>query len=243
MYIKPKQFTSYISMFEVFGNPKRSLEQYHTPVDVCQEFVYLINGEEGITGKKILDLGAGTGILSLGCLIFEPDSIVSVEIDPEAIEIFKENIKQVGDEKLENKITIINKDILKLTISEKENLKQNNFDFVIMNPPFGASKNEGIDLQFINLSNEVISKGCIYLITKESRVKGITSHCKAIGLSTKILSEFDYEIEYKEFDKKDLLDWKKVNSKSDKNNKYSNKYSYHKKEKQLIKCVILKLIK
>ena len=53
-----------------------------------------------ITGKKILDLGCGTGILSLLCEKVGAEDILSVDIDPTAIENLKENIRCNNSKKI-----------------------------------------------------------------------------------------------------------------------------------------------
>ena len=53
-----------------------------------------------ITGKKILDLGCGTGILSILCEKVGAEDILSVDIDPTAIENLKENIRCNNSKKI-----------------------------------------------------------------------------------------------------------------------------------------------
>lgn len=43
--------------------------------------------------KTMLDLGAGTGMLSIAAELFGVNKILAVEIDTDAIEIFKKNIE------------------------------------------------------------------------------------------------------------------------------------------------------
>ena len=53
-----------------------------------------------ITGKKILDLGCGTGILSILCEKVDAEDILSVDIDPIAIDNLKDNIRCNNSKKI-----------------------------------------------------------------------------------------------------------------------------------------------
>jgi hypothetical protein len=52
---------------EIFKKPKRSLEQYVTPIQDALTIGYIL--EPYIEGKTIADLGAGTGMLGITCLL------------------------------------------------------------------------------------------------------------------------------------------------------------------------------
>ncbi len=51
--------------FRAFGRPKRSLEQYITPIQDALSIGYIIESE--ISDKIVADLGAGTGMLGIVC--------------------------------------------------------------------------------------------------------------------------------------------------------------------------------
>ena len=58
---------------KAFNKPKVQLEQYTTPAHIASHLLFLMNNTfDDISGKTILDLGTGTGMLGLGCLFFEP---------------------------------------------------------------------------------------------------------------------------------------------------------------------------
>lgn len=50
---------------KVFGKPKRTLEQYVTPLQDALTIGYIL--EPYIEGKSVADLGAGTGMLGISC--------------------------------------------------------------------------------------------------------------------------------------------------------------------------------
>jgi hypothetical protein len=55
------------SELKTFGKPKRSLEQYMTPTADALTIGYII--QSYIEGKSMADLGAGTGMLGITCLL------------------------------------------------------------------------------------------------------------------------------------------------------------------------------
>ena len=80
--------------------------------------------------SKVIDLGTGTGIINI--LLSEKtkaSEFIGVEIQEEVAEMAKRSVEL---NKLENKIKIINENILNL----KKLYKQKSFDVVVTNPPY-----------------------------------------------------------------------------------------------------------
>lgn len=48
---------------------------------------------EDIEGKSVCDLGAGCGMLSCGAALLQASNVIGIEVDPDALEIFSENIE------------------------------------------------------------------------------------------------------------------------------------------------------
>ena len=46
--------------------------------------------------RSILDLGCGTGCLSLGAIFLEAEKVYAVDIDEDALDIFYQNIEEFG---------------------------------------------------------------------------------------------------------------------------------------------------
>lgn len=194
--------------YQPFRRPKRTLEQYVTPVvDACT-IGYIL--QDTLQGKTVADLGAGTGCLGIVCLLAGAKKVNFYEIDPDAFKILEENCKVIIDkleptldrndeadgseddesaeeeaeETLNNvdnqskqvkessflptietsKYKLVNCDVLK----PKEPYTE--VDLVIMNPPFGTSKDEGIDLEFIKTACSM-TKGSIFIVHKLARTK------------------------------------------------------------------------
>lgn len=56
-----------------FSRPKRSLEQYVTPLEDALSIGFILESvasvEQALEGKTVADLGAGTGMLGIVCLL------------------------------------------------------------------------------------------------------------------------------------------------------------------------------
>jgi tRNA1Val (adenine37-N6)-methyltransferase len=97
--------------------------------DACLFGAYVTNELRKILVKNILDIGTGTGLLSLMLAQKITALIDAVEIDEAAFNQAKENIVQSP---WQEKINIFNSDILKFKPSKK-------YDYIISNPPFFES--------------------------------------------------------------------------------------------------------
>ncbi|MBP1911457.1 METTL5 family protein [Thermococcus stetteri] len=121
-----KHLSMLLSRLESFESPKPELEQYRTPGDVAAELLWLAYSLGEVDGKVIADLGAGTGVLSIGAVLMGAEKVYAVEKDENALEIARRNARSLG---VEDRIEFINADVSEF--SER-------VDTVIMNPPFGS---------------------------------------------------------------------------------------------------------
>ncbi|MFB6193108.1 MAG: METTL5 family protein [Candidatus Nanohaloarchaea archaeon] len=120
-----------LSKISDFENPRISLEQYRTPPALAADLLHTAYMQEDIEGLKVADLGAGTGMLSLGAALLGAE-VLAVEKEDEAVRILEENAKDLGLE-----VEIVQEDI--------EEFDQD-VDTVLMNPPF--SQHSDIGLKF-----------------------------------------------------------------------------------------------
>ena len=130
-----------LSKLKVFTSPTIGLEQYPTDSEVAADALWTAYMHGDIEGKTILDLGAGTGILSFGALLLGAKRAIMVEIDEQALAIAKENKALIEEENgVKMDCEFISGDI---------NSFFGKADVVIMNPPFGT-KNENADREFLD---------------------------------------------------------------------------------------------
>lgn len=102
--------------------------------------------EEKIKGARVLEMGIGSGVLSIGAVKAGAEKVTALEINPRAINYAGFNIVLNG---LEDRVTIREgdrEDIFKPIAGEK-------FDYIICNPPFEPTPH-GIDY-FIHSSGGI----------------------------------------------------------------------------------------
>ena len=126
---------SFLGQIQDFDRYKlrEDLEQYITPPKIACEVLNWIQSEhEDILGKFVLDLGSGTGMLSLGCSFMGAAHVVGLEVDEEAMIIAQDNLEELGH-------ACGSVDFVLCDVSD---LKGTDFpikvDTIVMNPPFGV---------------------------------------------------------------------------------------------------------
>lgn len=119
-----------LSKLGVFKKAHLTSEQYPTDSEIAATVLWQAASQGDIEGKVIVDLGCGTGILGLGCLLLGAKRVVLVDRDPEALAIARKN-----HEKLESEGYALGEAVFeKMDVAESEARG----DLVIMNPPFGT---------------------------------------------------------------------------------------------------------
>lgn len=94
--------------------------------DACLFGAWVANKVQKLKPNSVLDVGAGTGLLSL-ILAQKTDAIIhAVEIDDEAAKQAEDNFKSSP---WSNRIKIINQPVQNIKITGK-------YDFILSNPPF-----------------------------------------------------------------------------------------------------------
>lgn len=123
--------------------PKAYLEQYTIPANIAAEILYIaayVNDD--IIGKNVVDLGCGTGRLSIGAALLGAKEVVGVDIDKTAVKLAWKNATKLGV-----------KDKTQWLIADVDAL-YGVFDTVLQNPPFGVQKRKA-DRKFLRKSLEI----------------------------------------------------------------------------------------
>ncbi|MFB6219939.1 MAG: METTL5 family protein [Halolamina sp.] len=124
-----------------FDTPRLDLEQYPTPPDLAAHLVHLADLHGDLSGRTVIDLGTGTGMLALAAACREPDRVVGLERDPDALAVARENERSVDPSRSVDWL---------LGDATRPPLCPSAPTTVLMNPPFGArSGSEGADRAFL----------------------------------------------------------------------------------------------
>jgi len=119
-----------LSGLKCFESPKVRQEQYTMDGEIGASVLWSAFLLEDVGGKVIVDLGCGTGILGIGCLLLGARKVFFVDSDKSALDVVKNNISQVKSEDYQlQKWEIMLGDIVKLEIKA---------DTIVQNPPFGT---------------------------------------------------------------------------------------------------------
>lgn len=80
-----------------FVQPNITLEQYATSPELTSYIIFAALAKNDIGyGKTVLDLGCGTGMLSIGSAIVGTSHLILVDCDEDAMAIARENIEAMG---------------------------------------------------------------------------------------------------------------------------------------------------
>ena len=130
-----------------FENPRASLEQYPTPPELAAHVIHLADLHGDIENRTVVDLGAGTGMFTLGAALRGPKRVIGLELDGGPIRTAMDNRRRVGTT---TPIHWLQADATRPPLSLDEPAT------VVMNPPFGAQNGQaGADRGFLKTAAEI----------------------------------------------------------------------------------------
>jgi putative methylase len=168
--MKLRQLEMLLQRVSGFDNPSAEREQYQTPAPLAARLIHMAMLAGDITGRSVLDLGSGTGILAIGAALLGAE-VVAVEDDVEAIRIAEANARDLGCS-----IRFIGQILPTMSrglIPE--------CDTVLMNPPFGA-QTEHADRPFLDMA--LLKADVIYGIFNAGSGPFITEYIGSRGVIT-----------------------------------------------------------
>ena len=130
-----------------FADPTVDLEQYRTPPELAAHLVHAADLQGDIEGRRVLDLGCGTGMLALAAALRGPAAVVGIDIDPGPLSTARENEQRVGTA---SPVDWVLGDVT------RSGLCPTGPTTVLTNPPFGAqTNNEHADRRFLETTATV----------------------------------------------------------------------------------------
>ncbi|MEJ2242379.1 MAG: METTL5 family protein [Candidatus Bathyarchaeota archaeon] len=123
--------------------PKAHLEQYTTPSKVVADVLYLaayINDD--VIDKSVIDLGCGTGRISIGAALLGAKEVYGIDLDRAAVKAALRNSAKLG---VRGKTNWIVGDIDAI---------HGRFETTLQNPPFGVQRRMA-DRRFISKSLDI----------------------------------------------------------------------------------------
>lgn len=142
-----------------YANPKPWLEQYRTPPELALQMTrYALMF--GCSNGVIVDLGAGTGMLSYAAAASGAGYVVGLDVDPDAVKI------ALGSELYR---ILANVD---LVVAAAEYPPLRSCGCAVMNPPFGIHR-RGADTAFLLAA---IGLGCTVIVSLHHLTRGSVEH-------------------------------------------------------------------
>jgi putative methylase len=136
-----------LSSLSGFADPRADLEQYPTPAWLAAHLVHLADLQGDLAGRRVLDLGTGTGLLGLGAATRGPASVVGIDRDPAALSVARDNAAALAPTAPVHWL---------LADATRPPLSPARPATVLTNPPFGARDgNEHADRAFLAAAAEL----------------------------------------------------------------------------------------
>ncbi len=160
-----------------FEDPDPALEQYMTPATMAADILFEAYRSGDVEGMKVLDLGCGTGMFSIGAWMLGAGMVRGYDISDSALSVAKRNASDMGADV----------EFLKSRIEDVDE----GADTVFMNPPFGC-QNRNADRPFLKKAMEISE--CVYSIHMADTVDFVREFCEAEGRSVVSSKIYKYEI-------------------------------------------------
>ena len=197
--MKLKHLEMTLQRLRGFSRPQAALEQYQTPAPLAARLLYHALMKGDIEGKRVCDLGCGTGVLAIGAALLGAASVTGIDIDKRALAVARENA------------ALLDTDVTFLAVDVREGGCQERIgacDTVVMNPPFGAQKAHA-DRPFIDcalavagVTYSIFNAGSIPFVEAYTaqraeiteKIGGAFPIKRTFAFHTKDMQEFEVEI-------------------------------------------------
>ena len=189
--MKQKSLEMQLQKVPPHPSPVPELEQYLTPAHIAAEMLYIAHGHGDIEGRKVIDLGCGTGILSIGAALLGATEIVGVDVDEASVRIAHRLAVERG----------LEIDYMVLDLQEFDEKG----DTVIMNPPFGSQRKHA-DVPFLKKALALCPT--VYSLHNTETEEFIRKLAKEINGEITFEQRFTYDIRHTfDFHRKEKMEF------------------------------------
>ncbi len=172
--MKKRSFERLLNTIPPIAHPKIEFEQYTSPVHLVSRLLWIAEFTYGdISGKDVLDLGAGTGRLGIGAALLGARQVILVDIDPDVLIVGLKSASRLGV-----------RDVVDAVCCDVDSVYGLRTDTVVQNPPFGVHR-RGADLRFLARAVEVAK--VVYSIHKFSTLDYVRNFVLKMGLRCEVL--------------------------------------------------------
>ena len=151
IFIKKRHLAILLSRLKPNPKPRLRWEAYTIDAESAAEIAYaaFLNGD--IEGKKVVDLGCGSGILGISASLLGARMVLGIDIDKSAVKTAVLNAEMVNTK-------------IELVVGDIECIVEE-FDTTLMNPPFGTWR-RGADVRFLRKALQI--SNVVYSLHKRS---------------------------------------------------------------------------
>ncbi|MBR6910265.1 MAG: methyltransferase [Candidatus Methanomethylophilaceae archaeon] len=177
MAMKKKDLEMGLQKVRNFDDPDPFLEQYMTPATIAADILFDAYSKGDIKDLKVVDLGCGTGMFSIGAWMLGAAQVDGYDISESAL-----RIAEINKTELNADVSFHNSDII--------NVKEG-ADTIFMNPPFGC-QNRNADRPFLDRAMELSE--CVYSIHMANTLDFITEYVEKKGRRVEFSKIYKYDI-------------------------------------------------
>ena len=160
-----------------FEDPDPSLEQYMTPAVMAADILFTAYRNGDVEGMKVIDLGCGTGMFSIGAWLLGAGMVVGFDRSESALSVARRNAEAFGAD-------------IEFRLCDIEEVSEG-ADTVFMNPPFGC-QNRNADRAFLKKAMDISE--CVYSIHMAETLDFVERFCESRGRSVAWHKTYKYVI-------------------------------------------------
>lgn len=177
MALRRKELEMALQKVRNFDDPDPSLEQYMTPAWMASEILFEAYRLGDVEGMKVIDLGCGTGMFSIGAWLMGAGMVRGFDASEKALSVAVLNAEDLGAE-----VDFVQCDVSR--VSEGA-------DTVFMNPPFGCQTRRA-DRTFLDKALECAE--VVYSIHMANSLDFVREYVESKGRRIDSSITYKYEI-------------------------------------------------